>query len=167
MFLSDPNGVVTTSLLLIVIFWSFSVIPPHRWTIFSDHCSTLTNLLSHRIITIDYHYFSPSTTAWFNCDHFYWYFLKVSMLPPLCWLYPLVRMADYIGITLLSNQITAMYYDCFLQSQWCRFTFNIVDFHIMRFLYHSSSQMSATTCLGCFLLRNFLSERSHYHDKSS
>ena len=72
-----------------------------------------------------------------------------------------------LDITLMSNQITAIYHDYFLRALWRHFTVMIVDCYILKFFCHSSSKVSATTCPYFCLHWKYFSERSYYHHISS
>ena len=67
-FLSEHNGVVSSLPLLIVIFWSFSVIPPHGWVrpLIWIVAYIGSNFLSDCIIAVYHNYFSPITMASFH-----------------------------------------------------------------------------------------------------
>ena len=81
LFFSEHNGVVSPSPVLIVLFWSFSVISPYKWVwplVLIDSYIGIT-LLSNIIITIHHHCFSTSTMASFSPSPFliviFWSFI--------------------------------------------------------------------------------------------
>ena len=81
LFFSEHNGIVSPSPLLIVIFWSFSVITHHGWVlpliVFAAYIGS-TLKIDH-IIAINHHYFFPITMASFR-RHRCWLLYFESLL---------------------------------------------------------------------------------------
>ena len=84
---SDHNGVLAQSPLLIVIFWSFSVINSQRWVLplvrITDYIGT--TLLSDHIIAIYHHCFSPIIMKWFQCNRCWLLYFEV-LYDSLSWM---------------------------------------------------------------------------------
>ena len=70
-------------------------------------------LLSNHIINIYHHCFSPSTMVFFHRHHFLFLCFVICIFSPHVWVIPLVDITDYIGSTLLSNNIITIYHHCF------------------------------------------------------
>ena len=70
---SDNNGFVSLSMFLIVIFWNFSVTPPHRRVqpIIGIASYIGNALLSNHIIAIYHHCFNPNTMELFHRQRFW------------------------------------------------------------------------------------------------
>ena len=83
------------------------------------------------------------------------YILNFSMITTLPWLQALVGMDYYTGNYFLIDKIIAMHHDFFLWAKWRHFIVIIFDCYTLKFFYHWSSQMSATTCSDHFLHWNY------------
>ena len=96
--LSQNNGAVSPSLLLIVMFCCFYLFPPHGWMQplvgITDYIRS--TLLSDNIFAIYHHCFSPRTMASHHHYCCWLLFLSFYFFPPHGWLKPRVGITDYI-----------------------------------------------------------------------
>ena len=94
-FFSGHNGVVSPSLLLIVLFWSFSVMPLHGWVrpLVEIAAYTGSTFLSNNIIAIYCHTFYPSTTALFHCHRCLLTYFEVFL-----WFLPIDEFDHSLGL---------------------------------------------------------------------
>ena len=101
---SQHNGVVSLSPFLIVIYWSFYLIPYHilvQPLIWITAYIGSTFLRNHNIAI--YHLFFPLQWRWFIVTIFI--VLYLFLIPPHGWLQPLIGIDNYIGSIFLRDHI--------------------------------------------------------------
>ena len=95
--------------------------------------------------------------------HCCWFlYFDFLMIPHHGWLQPLVGITDYIGNTLLSNRIIAIYHHFFIQKKWRLFTGTVVNCYIWKVFYDPSSCMNETDSWDCWFYCKYSSERSYF-----
>ena len=108
---SQHNGIISTSPLFIIVYFCFYLFPPHGlvWPLVGIAYYIESTLMSNYIIALYRHCFSPSTMAPYHCHRCWFLYFVIFLFPhPNVWVWPLVGIADYIGI-LCSAIILSLY----------------------------------------------------------